>query len=167
MGGYFDRGASAGGHDDGYFERENVTGASGLGSATGGPGGVANDSDIELDVENPNIARAVSPNPAVAGDETGGVTTQERRTGSYPDIVEGSDSERTGTSWGVPGVQGGETVETPHGEVAEGEGEGQAHPNRNTGERMSGGVTRDELQDVGSWSTIDTSDNAGSPSGNS
>ncbi len=153
MGGYFNRGGATGGHDDGYFERENVTGASGLSSAMGGPGGVSSDPDIELDSENPNIARAISPDRAVTGDETGGVTTQERRD---PDIVEGSDSERTGTSSGVVGVREA---------TSEGEGEGQDHPNRNTGERQA--VTRDELQNVGSWSTIDTSDNAGSPSGNS
>ena len=156
MGGYFNRGASTGGQDEGYFERENVTGASGVGSAMGGPGGVSSEPDVEFDAENPNIARAVSPGETVTGDETAGVTTQERRGGSYPDIVEGSDSERTGTSWGDAGLRDA---------VDEDERKGQTHPNRNTGERQD--VTRDELQDVGSWSTIDTNDNAGSPSGNS
>jgi hypothetical protein len=47
--------------------------------------------------------------------------------------------------------------------MPEGEGEGQAQPNRNTGDRL----TRDELDDVGSWSTIDQTDSAGSPTGNS
>lgn len=170
MGGYFDRGASAGGQDEGYFNREDITGASGVGSATGGPGGVANDNmeNIELDAENPNIARAISPDRAAVGDETGGVTTQQRRGGSYPDIVEGSDSERTGTSWGVPGVQDSALVDTPRGEMPEGEGAGEAHPNRNTGERIPDSrVMRDDLQDVGSWSTIDSNDNAGSPTGSS
>ena len=87
-------------------------------------------------------------------DETAGVTTQEA-SGSHPDIVEGSDSERTGTSWGLPGVEGGRG--------REGEEEGQAHPNRNTGT----GVAREDLDNVGSWSTIDKADSAGSPTGNS
>ncbi len=83
--------------------------------------------------------------------------------GTYPAIVEGSDSERTGTSWGELGYEDAATVETPRGLRTEGTEEGEAHPNRNVGELP----TRDELDEVGSWSTIEKSDSAGSPSGNS
>lgn len=115
------------------------------------PQGITKD-DIEFDSENPNIARAT---PRAA--------EQSRSGGTYPDIVEGSDSERTGTSWGVPGVEESETVETAGGERPEGTDAGGATPNRNTGDR----TRRDDLQNVGSWSTIETHDSAGSPTGNS
>lgn len=160
MGGYFDRGASASGQDEGYFNRDDVTDPEGVGSATGGPGGVAKD-DIEFDSENPNIARAVR-HATPGGDETVGNTTGERR-GTYPDVIEGSDSERTGTSWGLSGVEEAPTVSTPSGEMPEGDKPGEASPNRNTGDRL----TRDDLNDVGSWSTMDKEGSGGSPSGNS
>jgi hypothetical protein len=123
--------------------------------------GISKD-DVVFDAENPNRARAV---------ESGhGDTVLERAregavrsSGTYPDIVEGSDSLRTGTNWGVDASEDAETVETPRGVVAEGTEAGEAHPNRNTGAVLS----RDDLEDVGSWSTIDTDDSAGSPSGNS
>ncbi len=119
--------------------------------------------DIELDQQNPNIVRAVPQATAQPRtDETAGVTTVE---GTFPHIIEGSDSERTGTSWGLPAVENAPTVETPQGKMAEGEGEdGTASPTRNVGERTQ----RDSLSDVGSWSTIDPDkqDSAGSPSGN-
>jgi hypothetical protein len=118
---------------------------------------------IELDQDNPNIARAVPEARAQAStDETAGVTRVE---GTFPQIIEGSDSERTGTSWGLPAVENAPTVETPQGKMAEGEGDdGAAAPTRNVGER----IQRDSLADVGSWSTIDPDkqDSAGSPSGN-
>ena len=118
---------------------------------------------IELDQDNPNIARAVPEASAQAStDETAGVTRVE---GTFPHIIEGSDSERTGTSWGLPAVENAPTVETPHGRMSEGEGDdGMATPTRNVGERTH----RDSLSDVGSWSTIDPDkqDSAGSPSGN-
>lgn len=115
---------------------------------TGGtevPHGVAPKDDIEFTVENPNVARAVA-HPS----ETEGVPAQGA--GTYPDIVEGSDSERTGTSWGLPATEGGETVATPEGQMPEGEGEGEAHPSRNTG----GHHADDSLDDVGAWGTMDT-----------
>jgi hypothetical protein len=119
--------------------------------------------DIELDQDNPNIARAVPEARAQATtDETAGVTRVE---GTFPHIIEGSDSERTGTSWGLPAVENAPTVETPQGRIAEGEGDdGTARPTRNVGERTQ----RDSLSDVGSWSTIDPDkqDSAGSPTGN-
>ncbi|HET6314362.1 MAG TPA: hypothetical protein VFH60_11020 [Chloroflexia bacterium] len=124
------------------------------------PGGALHD-NLEVDAENPNIVRAI-PATQRAGDETAGNTSPGTRAedDGYGDIIEGSDSERTGTSWGLPGREPGQT-QTSAGEVPEGEGDGEAHPNRNTGDR----VTRDELDNVGSWSTIDTDDSAGSPSG--
>jgi hypothetical protein len=129
--------------------------------STDGPPGVTKD-DIEFDESNPNVARAIPKGE--------GRTLSEKieaavphSSGTYPDIVEGSDSERTGTSWGVQGVEDAEVVETPGGPRSEGTGEGDASPNRNTGERSG----RDELRNVGSWSTIDTEDSAGSPTGNS
>lgn len=158
MSGYFDRGASAGGQDEGYFNRQDITGDSGVGSDLGGPGGVAHE-NLEVDSENPNVVRAI-PSERTATDETAGNTSPAARDDEYDDIIEGSDSERTGTSWGLPGREAGE-VETPAGALQEGEGEGEAHPNRNT----AGRLMRDDLDNVGSWSTIDKADSAGSPSG--
>lgn len=116
MGDYFNRGASAGGHDEGYFNRPDVTGPAGVGSATGGPGGVAEDdldqgpdnTVIERDKDNPNIVRAVpAPNSPSAGQTSPGEIT-----GTYPAIVEGSDSETTGTSWGLPPEEEADEGET-------------------------------------------------------
>src|SRR5437762_9305114 len=105
MSGYFDRGASAGGHDKGYFNREDVTGPEGVGvGARGGPGPVSNE-NLEVDPENPNIVRAKPEQDIEKLDETAGTTGEPRAGGSYPDIIEGSDSERTGTSWGLLGVE--------------------------------------------------------------
>jgi hypothetical protein len=125
------------------------------------PAGITKD-DIEFDEGNPNLARAIPRGE--------GRTLSEKRvavvphsSGTYPDIVEGSDSERAGTSWGVPGVEDAAVAETPDGVRAECTGDEEASPNRNTGDRL----TRDDLQNVGSWSTIDTKDSAGSPTGNS
>jgi len=160
MGGYFDRGASTGGSNEGYFDRDQ-TGATDVTTTSEGPPGISKD-DITYDPDNPNIARAentTAPNL----DETAGTTTQARMQGTYPDIIEGSDSERTGTSWGIPGVEDAAEVEVGNQIVTEGKEEGEAHPNRNSGARLS----RDELKDVGSWSTIDKGDSAGSPTGNS
>ncbi|HUP28452.1 MAG TPA: hypothetical protein VM409_08460 [Chloroflexia bacterium] len=159
MGGYFDRGSTAGGDETGYFDRDQ-TGRTDSVKTGEGPPGVQKD-DIAYDSDNPNIARATTGTNRL--DETAGVTTNARIQGSYPDIVEGSDSERTGTSWGVPGVDENAQDEIASGTAQEGEQSGQAHPNRNTGARLS----RDELKDVGSWSTIDKGDSAGSPTGNS
>ena len=126
----------------------------------GGPGGLAHD-NLEVDPENPNIVRAI-PSARENTDETAGNTSPDTRDedDGYGEIIEGSDSERTGTSWGLPGRETGE-IQTSTGAVREGEGEAEAHPNRNTGDR----VMRDDLENVGSWSTIDTDDSAGSPSG--
>lgn len=155
MGGYFDRGASAGGSDEGYFNQDDVTGPSGVGSATGGPGGVFdNDPGLQVDAQNPNIVHA-TPQPRL--DETAGTTSPERISGSYPDIVDGSDSERTGTSWGIPAHEEAANVEVAGQARAEGEGAGEAAPNRNT----AVDVTKDDLRNVGSWSTIETDDTAG------
>ncbi|HEX8597188.1 MAG TPA: hypothetical protein VF952_01575 [Chloroflexia bacterium] len=120
--------------------------------------------NLEVDEQNPNIVRAVPPEQR-ATDETAGNTASTTRDDEYGggnigDIIEGSDSERTGTSWGLPGREDTE-VEVGANAVQEGEGEDEAHPNRNTGDRL----TRDELQNVGSWSTLDKEDSAGSPSG--
>ena len=123
-------------------------------TSTSGPAHMAGD-NLQVDPENPNIVRAVPPTQSVTG--TGRDAPLDTDGDEY-DIIEGSDSERTGTSWGLPGREAAE-VQTPSGAAQEGEDE--AHPNRNTGDRL----TRDELQNVGSWSTIDTDDSAGSPSG--
>ena len=117
------------------------------------------DENLEVDSQNPNIVRAIPAEQRVAG-ETAGNTSSTTRDDEYGDIIEGSDSERTGTSWGLPGREDSQ-VEIGASTAQEGEGEDEAHPNRNAGERL----TRDELQNVGSWSTIDTDDSAGSPSG--
>jgi hypothetical protein len=163
MSGYFDRGASVGGHDHGYFDHDDITGPAGVGvGATGGPGPVASE-NLEVDPENPNIVRAVSTRGEGPLDETAGTTSPERVEGTYPDIIEGSDSVRTGTSWGLPGVEDAPAVSAPGGNLPEGEGRGEAAPNRNTGDRLS----RDELDNVGSWSTIEDRSSPGSPTGNS
>jgi hypothetical protein len=134
----------------------------GSGSDLSGPSGAVHD-NLEVDAENPNIVRAI-PAARRATDETAGNTSPDTRAedDGYGDIIEGSDSERTGTSWGLPGREPSPTGEHPSaGAVREGKGDDEAHPNRNTGDRL----TRDELDNVGSWSTIDTDDSAGSPSG--
>ncbi len=159
MGGYFDRGASTGGSNESYFSRDQ-TGATDSINTSEGPPGVTKD-DITYDPDNPNIARATNTTEPKL-DETAGTTSQARMQGTYPDIIEGSDSEQTGTSWGVPGVEDAAEVEIGNRIVGEGTEEGEAHPNRNTGARLS----HDDLQDVGSWSTIDKGDSAGSPTGN-
>jgi hypothetical protein len=123
--------------------------------------GIAKD-DIEFDEGNPNLARAIPRGEGRTLAEKGEAAAPHS-SGTYPDIVDGSDSERTGTSWGVPGVEDAQVAETPEGVRAEGTGEEEASPNRNTGDRSA----RDDLQNVGSWSTIDTKDSAGSPTGNS
>ena len=174
MGGYFDRGASAGGSDKGYFDREDITGPEGVGSRFGGPGGVAHENypaeqgvdekdGIEFGSgENPYIAKAV-PNvndPPV--DETAGTDRPaDGIEGTYPDIVEGSDSPRTGTSWGSSFSETEPTVHTPQGFLPEGEGPGQAHINRNHGDSTQ----PDPLDNVGGWSTMGTGDSSGGQQG--
>lgn len=163
-GGYFDRGSTAGGDNEGYFDR-NQTGSTDSVNTSEGPPGVSKD-DITYDPANPNIAKAEASTPQL--DETAGTTTTPRIKGSYPGIVEGSDSERTGTSWGVPGVEDDARIETGNTTGAEGEAAGNLHPNRNTGANLSHDELKDdELKDIGSWSTIDKADSAGSPTGNS
>lgn len=152
MSGYFDRGATAGGSDEGYFNREDITGPAGVGSATGGPGGVADD-DLEVDPDNPNIVRAIPRAREARLDETAGTTSTQRIEGTYPDIIEGSDSERTGTSWGLPAIE-----ETPHAQAKAGD-------DRPPDSNAAVDPTKDELRNVGSWSTIHTDDTAGEPSG--
>ena len=118
--------------------------------------------DIEFDAQNPNVARAIPRGQGRTLSERIDANLPRAR-GTYPDIVEGSDSRRTGTNWGVLGVESEERVETPTGSRPEGESRVDASPNRNTGEPSA----RDALRNTGSWSTIDTDDSAGSPSGNS
>jgi hypothetical protein len=123
--------------------------------------------NITFDTENPNIARAVRRR---SGDTESRQSYDEyvarmRRAGRL-DLIEGSDSERTGTTWGLPAVDDWPTVNTPEGELPEGTGPGRAGPNRNTGRR--GGA--DPTYMVGSWSTIDDEEgrmSGGSPAGNS
>ena len=163
MGGYFDRGASTGGNDEGYFNREDVTGDAGVGSAFGGPADVAHE-NLQVDPDNPNIVRAIPTLRQQATDETAGNTSPSTRADEDVaglGIIEGSDSERTGTSWGLPGREDASGVEVGRASVEEGEDEGEVHPNRNTANRL----TKDDLKDVGSWSTIDKTDSAGSPTG--
>lgn len=128
MSGYYDRGAAAGGHDHGYFDRKDVTGPEGVGTGvTGGPGAVANE-NLEADEERVSAEGAnrldalahgpyqqVGDNPNVVTpgkrdvklDETAGTSSTVRADESYQDIIEGSDSERPGTSRSIPGRQRG------------------------------------------------------------
>ena len=98
-------------------------------------GGVVQKDDIEFEPANPNIARAIPPgnthidHPAVTPDED---VAGDTYTGTYPDVVVGSDSATTGTDWGLPAVEGGEIVYTPEGWKPEGDEEGEARPTRNT-----------------------------------
>jgi hypothetical protein len=99
-------------------------------------GGVVNKDDIEFEAQNPNIARALPTDDAARLREQ--VTPDEDPagdvyTGTYPDVVIGSDSAATGTSWGLPAVEGGEQVYTPEGWKPEGDEEGEARPSRNVG----------------------------------
>src|SRR4051812_27295615 len=107
---------------------------------TQGPPGIAKD-DIEYEKSNPNLARAV---PRGEGNTLAEKMHEvaPHTSGTYPDIVEGSDSERTGTSWGVRPVEEGEEVETPSGAQSEGSEEGQVQANRNTGDTTA----RDKLR---------------------
>jgi hypothetical protein len=178
MSAYFDRGASAGGHDEGFFNRRDVTGPDGVGSATGGAGGVSNENpsedllrqqgvaekdDIEHDPQNPYIARAVPRQSETELGETSGVTSPARSDEGDLGIIEGSDSERTGTSWGLPAIDEAPTVSTPVGELPEGDAPDKASPNRNTDDPTE----PDSLDNLGSWSTIKKTGSAGSPTGNS
>ncbi|MEO8285708.1 MAG: hypothetical protein ABI670_04685 [Chloroflexota bacterium] len=159
MGDYFNRGASTGGHDEGYFNRDDITGPSGVGSETGGPGGVSSTDNTVYGKEHPELVRPLVETANRRPDETAGTTLN-----TYPDIVEGSDSERTGTSWGLVADPTADLVNTPDGLKTEGESKDQAHPNRNTGDRL----THDDLSDVGAWGTMDKNNSsAGSPTGNS
>lgn len=153
MSGYFDRGASAGGSDEGYFNREDITGPAGVGSATGGPGGVVDD-DLEVDPNNPNIVRATPHTRGARLDETAGTTSPARIEGTYPAIIEGSDSERTGTSWGIPAIEDPNAPDSQGGLQAAREDVDEASD-----------PTKEQLKDIGSWSTIHNNDTAGEPTG--
>jgi hypothetical protein len=76
-------------------------------SREGKPPGISKD-DIVFDAENPNRARAVPPEETVLERARANVPLTG---GTYPDIVEGSDSIRTGTNWGVLAVEGTEADE--------------------------------------------------------
>jgi hypothetical protein len=97
--------------------------------------GVVQKDDIEFEPANPNIARAIPhantdiDHPTVTPDED---VAGDTYTGTYPDVVVGSDSATTGTDWGLPAVEGGEIVYTPEGWKPEGDEEGEARPTRNT-----------------------------------
>ncbi len=158
MSGNIERGASTRERDAGVVNDSDIVQPSSSGDDLSAPARAGLDG-LEVDAHNPNIVRAVQSAQS-ATDETAGNTSPSTRDDEYGDIIEGSDSERTGTSWGLPGREDNE-VEVGAGAVEEGEGDDEAHPNRNTGERL----THDELENVGSWSTIDKADSAGSPSG--
>jgi hypothetical protein len=124
MSSYFDRGAGLGGRDYGYFNRDDISGGAGPDvRATGGHGPIANE-NLEVDPENPNIVRAIPKTEEARFDETAGANSPDRVEGTYPAIVEGSDSERTGTSWGLPGVENASTGDTSRGDMPEGDGPG-------------------------------------------
>ena len=76
---------------------------------SGKPPGISKD-DIVFDQDNPYRARAVPRGQTVL--ERARASTQRSR-GTYPDIVEGSDSVRTGTNWGVMAVEETDTKATP------------------------------------------------------
>lgn len=121
--------------------------------------------NITFDRTNPNIARAVRRRPAEDNQLTYDEYVVRVRRAGGPPLIEGSDSERTGTTWGLPAVDNWPTVNTPEGEMPEGYGPGRAEPTRNTGIRGAS----DPTYMVGSWSTIDDNEgnmSAGSPSGN-
>ncbi|MDQ3703794.1 MAG: hypothetical protein M3437_00965 [Chloroflexota bacterium] len=160
MSGNIERGTNTSEQDVGVVNDSDMIEPSRTGNELSTPARASLDG-LEVDAQNPNIVRAV-PSAQSATDEMAGSTSPSTRDDEYGDIIEGSDSERTGTSWGLPGREDNE-VEVGASAVQEGEGEDEAHPNRNTGERL----TRDELDNVGSWSTIDKdkADSAGSPSG--
>jgi hypothetical protein len=177
MSGYFDRGAGAGGKDEGYFNRQDVTGPEGVGSATGGPGGVAHENPsqglpaqqgvsekdgISYDPERPYIAHAVPTEPETGLDETAGTTSTVRADQSNQSIIEGSDSESTGTSWGLPAVE--DATPGASGKSSGQQGQGAE---RAASRNMADTPTKDELKDVGAWSTMGTGNSAGSPTGNS
>ena len=134
-------------------------------SSAGSPPYTVRKDNITFDQHNPNIARAVRRR-AVDDDRLKYEEYVARmRRSEAPDIIEGSDSARTGTTWGLPGVDNWPTVLTPEGEMPEGVGPGRASPTRNSGRRG----TADATYMVGSWSTIDDEEgrmSAGSPSGN-
>ena len=81
-------------------------------------GGVVQKDDIEFEPEqSEHCARANSggtgiDHPVLTPDED---TVGDTYTGTYPDVVVGSDSATTGTDWGLPAVEGGEVVYTPKG----------------------------------------------------
>jgi hypothetical protein len=122
--------------------------------------------NITFDLANPNIARAVRRRSTTEQERpTYDEYVARMRRAERLELVEGSDSERTGTTWGLPGVDNWPTVLTPEGEMPEGYGPGRAEPNRNTGRRGAA----DPTYMVGSWSTIDDNEqrmSGGSPSGN-
>lgn len=121
MSGYFERGAGVGGHDHGYFNRDDISGGAGAGvRAAGGRGSIANE-NLEVDPENPNSVRAIPKTEEGRIDETAGTNSPDRVEGTYPAIVEGSDSERTGTSWGLPGVENASTGGMSRGAMPEGD----------------------------------------------
>jgi hypothetical protein len=129
------------------------------------PPNIVRKDNITFDGANPNIARAVRRTRTTEADRPtyDEYVARMRRAGSL-DLVEGSDSERTGTTWGLPGVDDWPTVLTPDGVMPEGYGPGRAEPNRNTGRRGAA----DPTYMVGSWSTIDdneTRTSGGSPGG--
>jgi hypothetical protein len=74
------------------------------------PPGITKD-DIEFDKQNPYRARAVPRGEGKTVLERARARAP-RSVNTYPYIVEGSDSPRTGTSWGVLGVEGEAPVET-------------------------------------------------------
>ncbi len=98
----FSRGASIGGQDASYFSREDVTAPAGVGSATGSPGGVADENlgkelleqqgviekeGIEYDPKNPYIARAVPQEGDELLDKTAGTNSPVRADESYQQII--------------------------------------------------------------------------------
>ncbi len=100
MGGYFDRGATAGGSDEeGYFDREGVTGLGGTSSALGVPG-ETNDDTAPTDAIEEEAGRedtvTAMPLPdfddrGVGVDETAGSTAPRNLVGdSAQDIAEAS-----------------------------------------------------------------------------
>ena len=105
--------------------------------------GVVEKEGIEHDPTNPYIAKA-----------TGKTTDTDSPTGAEQgnsNIVEGSDSEQTGTSWGLPPVEDTSQEYTPRGEDRSAE-----EPSE-----------RNRLDDVGAWKTMNTNSSPSPPTGNS
>jgi hypothetical protein len=94
MSGYFDRGGTTGGQDEGYFNQDNVTGPEGVGTALGGPGGAAHaDESAAGDARTPRSEPLVEEGGARL-DETAGSSDPRKHVGDPgPDLPQDSGGQ--------------------------------------------------------------------------